>query len=235
MRVLFLIVIYLVQSVSLGQGFIPENRAEYKATPVIPVETSVLEDKPATTDPANAVGLVARTDNSTGSCVVIEKTTKLKDGWLGLAVTANHVMEHQSSVKVTYFTGRRAMGCAVVAANNEVDLAIIRVWVPDEVTPVSIETENPDGDVLLIGYPESKPGFLSGKFLRRDKGNLYAHVLNRPGFSGGGVFHKGKLVGCISGGWYWTKDDNGKQATWPAKAADGESIASLLEKARSRK
>lgn len=235
MRVLFLIVVSFVQSVSLGQGFVPENRAEYKAISVTPVETSVLEDKPATADPANAVGLVTRTDNSTGSCVVIEKTTKLKDGWLGLAVTANHVMEHQSSVKVTYFTGRRAMGCAVVAANNEVDLAIIRVWVPDEVTPVRVETADPDGDVLLIGYPESKLGFLRGAFLRRDKGNIYAHVLNRPGFSGGGVFHGGKLVGCISGGWYWTKDDNGKQATWPASAADGESIASLLEKAKGGK
>lgn len=181
-----------------------------------------------------AVGLLTRDDGASGSCVVVEKYQKLDDGWLGYAVTAHHVVESSVAVKVTYFTGRRAMNCPVVASDKAADLAIIRVWVPDEVVPVEVDTEVNRGDLVLFGYPSGVFGKLGGSYLRSNGTNIYLDILVRPGFSGGGVFRERKLVGCISGGWFWTTDEEGRQATWPTRAAHGRAIADILKRAKQK-
>jgi hypothetical protein len=139
-----------------------------------------------------------------------------------------------SSVRVKYLNGRSASECPVIATDEPRDLSIIRVWCPEEAEPVPIIEDDPAGDVTLLGYPAGKFGSLQGKFLRKINGSTYSDILVRPGFSGGGAFVDGKLIGCISGGWMWTKDEQERQATWPTRAGDAEGIRKLLEIARSR-
>lgn len=188
---------------------------------------------PLAAQPDMATALVVRSDGGSGSCVVVDRTAKLDDGWQGLAVTAYHVVEGQSSVRVKYRSGRSCSLCAVVAFSREADVAIIRVWMPDDVLPVELTADVPVGGVLLLGYPGGGgQDSLGGGFLRRLGDYQYFDILVRPGFSGGGVFSGDKLAGCISGGWLWTKDERGRQATWPTRAASGRVIAELLDKAR---
>ena len=179
-----------------------------------------------------SIGFVTLPNGTAGSCVVIEKTSQLPDGWLGLAVTADHMTKNQNDITVTYFSGRRSLKCSVAAADPEADLSIIRVWIPNEVPVAPLVTTQPEGDVVLFGFPAGKFDTLRGKFIRRIERDIFIDILNRPGFSGGGVFHGDKLVGCISGGWFWTRDEQGRQSTWPTKATCGEEIVSLLDKAR---
>jgi S1-C subfamily serine protease len=181
-----------------------------------------------------SVALVERPDRGSGSCVVIDRYQQKDGGWLGYAVTAYHVVEGFPSVRVKYLNGRSSSQCAVVATNKAADLAIIHVWAPDEAEPVEIQTEGPIDDVVLLGYPAGKYGVLKGKNLRKLGDNLFADILVRPGFSGGGAFTgDGKLVGCISGGWLWLRDEEDRQATWPTRAGGSQAIKVLLDGVKS--
>ena len=182
--------------------------------------------------PELATALVQRSDLSTGSCVVIERLGEMNGGFRGLAVTAYHVVEGTAGVRVVYARGGAALECHTLAFDKDADLAIIDVWFPSYVEPVELADIVDKRDVLLVGYPMGGYDTLRGRLLRWFPPNVYADINVRPGFSGGGMFDGDRLVGCISGGSFWIKDDEGRTATWPTRAGSVFDIRRLLEAAR---
>lgn len=181
----------------------------------------------------DSVARLVNPDGSSGSCVLLEKTNQLEDGWIGLAVTASHVVKGVATFRVEYNTGRKSGGCFTLVDNKEADLAIIRVWAPDDVEPAQLHEGDIQGEVVFIGYPSEGRGRTAGRFLRLLDKNVFSDAVLRPGYSGGGAFSGGKLVGCISGGWLWLREEN-RQVTWPARAGSYAEIARMLEEARRR-
>jgi hypothetical protein len=182
----------------------------------------------------DAVALLRNPDGSSGSCVLLERVRKTDDGngWVGLAVTAAHVIKGVPTFQVVY--GKRSgSGCVSVLVDEEADLAIVRVWAPDDVEPVEIHIGDIEGEVEVVGYPLGERGRTEGRFLRRLGKNIFADSVVMPGYSGGGAFFRGKLVGCVSGGWMWMKED-GKSVTWPTRAGSYIEIKRMLEEARAK-
>lgn len=181
-----------------------------------------------------SVALVELPDGSTGSCVVIDRYKQVDDGWLGYAVTAAHVTEGRTIIRVKYLNGRSSSNCPVIVSDKNLDLSIVQVWCPEEALPVQIADNETFDEVTLLGYPSGEFGSLRGRFLHKINGSTYSDIFVRPGFSGGGAFADGKLIGCISGGWMWMRDEEDRQATWPTRAGGVEGIKRLLEAARLR-
>jgi len=170
-----------------------------------------------------------------GSCVVVDREYDSDEGYVGLAVTAHHITGDSvnSKFKVLFFNGRTCSDARLITTDASSDLAVIRTWVPIEVQPAPIAAEDSNGIVEIIGYPFGSPGKLNGVKLRTIECWHMSDIEVNPGFSGGGAFREHQLVGVISGGWFWLKDCNGKQATWPTRSGGLGSVKSILEKAKS--
>lgn len=181
----------------------------------------------------SSVARLTNPDGSSGSCVFIERTKDIDDGWIGMAVTAAHVVEGIPRFSVKYDTGRSCSGCFVLVVDEEADLAIIRVWAPDDVEPAKLHDGDVDGDVDIVGYPFGKRGRTEGRFLRLLGKNTFSDAVVMPGYSGGWAFFKGRLIGCISGGWMWMREGK-QQVTWPTRAGSHVEIKRLLEEARTK-
>lgn len=173
-------------------------------------------------------------DGSTGSCVVAERLQPSAEGYLGLALTAHHVTgdNTQATHKVTFRNGRSCSDARVLASDAKSDIAVLVAWVPADIPPVEIAVIDSGGDVELVGYPLGRYGTLRGAKLRDIEGWHMSDILVVPGFSGGGAFTGGELVGIVSGGWFWTRDDAGRQATWPTRCGGTDAIRRLLSRAR---
>ena len=186
----------------------------------------------------------------TGTGVIIDINTdkRIANGHEGYCLTAWHVIQDNisdNSIKVHFRNGRRAKGCRVVEYDTERDIAILWVWVPDEIKPAKLAV-NPisGGDELefagLGGGSDLQSHlrhFTAKASPPSGMERIFADVPLLPGDSGGPVFNqKHELVGIISGGWFWwdggitTAEGNHIKTTWPARASNVEPIKELIAK-----
>lgn len=186
--------------------------------------------------------------SGTGVLIKVDKSRKVKDGYEGLVLTAWHVVQDDAAdgkVKVTYRNKRRAKGCRVVEHDEEKDVAVLWVWVPEGIEPAKLATKSIEhGDELeLVGLgggtklADCVRSFKSQASPPSTIEKIFADVPLLPGDSGGPVFNsKHEVVGIISGGWFWwdsgLKTASGAyiRTTWPARASNVGPLQSMLTK-----
>lgn len=184
----------------------------------------------------------------TGVLIHINKEKPVRNGFEGYVLTAWHVIQDDitdGKIKVTYRNKRRAKGCTVLQHDEEKDVAILWVWVPEGVEPAKLATKRVQrGDKLeLIGLGG---GTDLSTCVRAFEGvasppssaeKIFADVALLPGDSGGPVLNADhEVVGVISGGWFWwdsglkTADGSYIRTTWPARASNVGPIQSMMAK-----
>jgi serine protease Do len=178
----------------------------------------------------------------TGVVIHVDKEKPLPGGFEGYCLTAHHVVaddEGRRSIRVTYRNGRTAKKCRVVESDQDRDVALIWVWVPEAIRPAKLaQGISVGGDNLeftgLGGGVDLRcclRHFSAVASLPTNSDETFADVPLLPGDSGGPVFNANReVVGVISGGWFWwdggVKAENGSaiRATWPAQASNTEAI-----------
>lgn len=253
-----------ILSLSVIFASIITNCCAAQAIPVVPgVSQSLPSDQPVGTgsglwkwtpvaDYHQAIVEVSTSGGSgTGVLISVDEAKEVKDGHEGYVLTAWHVIQDDitnGKIKVTYRNERRAKGCQVVQYDEETDVAILWVWVPDDIKPAKLATEPvAHGDKLeLAGLgggtnlaccirafeaQASPPSTIQ---------KIFADVPLLPGDSGGPVFNANhEVVGIISGGWFWwdsglkTSSGNYIRTTWPARASNVGPIQALMQKIKS--
>ena len=205
-----------------------------------------------TADHHNSITQITSGDGiGTGIVIDVDEDKRIKNGRQGFCVTAYHVVsndEDKGEIGVLFRNGSKAKDCQVVAFNEEADLAIIWVWVPDGINPAKLADEEiSGGDALefagLGGGSEltcALRHFSAKASLPSSDEKIFADVPLLPGDSGGPVFNsQNRLVGVISGGWFWwdggVTNDHGMtiSATWLARAANLGPIRTLMAEAQS--
>lgn len=190
--------------------------------------------------------------SGTGVVISIDKDKKIANGYEGYVLTAWHVVQDdvdakKPKIKVKFRNHKRgAKNCRVVQYDEHKDVALIWVWVPEDIKPVPMAKDPiQSGDKLefagLGGGSKldccirhfsavaSSPSSLE---------KIFADVPLLPGDSGGPVFNeKHEVVGIISGGWFWwnsglmTQDGNSSiRTTWPARASNVGPLKTLMAK-----
>ena len=194
------------------------------------------------------VQVTAGDGTGTGVIIGIDESKPIKNGHEGYCLTAWHVVQDNlddNKIRVVFRNGRKAKGCRVLQHDSECDIAIVWVWVPDDIKPAKL-AKSP-----IIGGDELEFAGLGGGSdlmccLRHFKAKasppssldrIFADVPLLPGDSGGPVFnHNHEVVGVISGGWFWwdggvtTANGSTIKATWPARASNVDPIKSLMAK-----
>lgn len=186
--------------------------------------------------------------SGTGVLISVEKDKPVRDGFEGYVVTAWHVIQDDivdGKIKVTYRNNRRAKGCAVVQHDEDKDVAVLWVWVPDDISPANLATEPVKrGDKLeLTGLGGGTDlsccvrAFEAFASPPSTIEKIFADVPLLPGDSGGPVFNANhEVVGIISGGWFWwdsglkTPDGSYIRTTWPARASNVGPIQTMMAK-----
>ncbi len=80
----------------------------------------------------------------TGTIIEVDREKPLYDGHEGYCLTAYHLVESDNGrrmIEVKYRNGRGSQRCKVVSSDAELDVAILWVWVPGDIEPVSVATE----------------------------------------------------------------------------------------------
>ena len=211
------------------------------------VETSHWNWTPEATYHDSVVEIETESGSGTGVLVHIYKERPVANGFEGLCLTAQHVVgdeeEEPSNIKVVYRNGKRAKRCKVVASNRSSDVALLLVWVPPNVKPVSLAKNSAikGSSLEFCGLGGGTPlgslrHFSSTSDSPTNTAKIFAPVSLLPGDSGGPVFDaQGDLVGIISGGWFWfdggVKSERGfsVSVTWPARACNLDPINTLLQ------
>lgn len=214
---------------------IGENSGLWKWTEKLPHHQAIVE---------------VSTSGGIGTGVVISINTEkpIREGFEGYVLTAWHVIQDDiktSQIKVSYRNGKRSKGCKVVQFDEEKDVALLWVWVPDDI-PSAKMAANPieRGNTLefagLGGGSDLKScirHFSSVASPPSSLEKIFADVPLLPGDSGGPVFNENhEVVGIISGGWFWwdsglkTKTGSGIRTTWPARASNVGPIQTLVSK-----
>ena len=187
-----------------------------------------------------------KTDSGVGTGVIVHvfKTRPVAGGYEGLCATAHHVVgdTEKQTVKVIYRNGKRAKHCKVVSANEDVDIALLWVWVPRgvEAAPLAptavavgetLEFSGLGGNSRL----DALRHFKSESESPTNDDMIYASVALLSGDSGGPIFNaRRQVVGIISGGWFWyeagvkSHDGVNLSVTWPARACNVTPLAELL-------
>jgi len=182
----------------------------------------------------------------TGVVVEIDEEKPLKGGFEGYVLTAYHVVQDDNGdgkIKVKYRNGKRARKCRIVHSDEEKDVALLWVWVPDGI-PCSPVASDPieSGDRLefagLGGGSQLKcciRHFAAVASSPSSLEKIFADVPLLPGDSGGPVFNeKREVVGIISGGWFWfnsgitTPSGSLIRTTWPARASNVGPLQTLI-------
>ena len=189
----------------------------------------------------------------TGVVIHIDRSKPVKDGHEGLVLTAWHVIQddiEESRIKVTYRNQRRAKSCQVVDYDQDRDVAILWVWVPDTVKPARLATTPVKrGDRLeLVGLgggtnlQHCVRAFGAAASPPSTEEKIFADVPLLPGDSGGPVFNdRHEVVGVISGGWFWwdsgleTATGDQIRTTWPARASNVGPIQTMIDRIQQRK
>ena len=189
-------------------------------------------------------------DGAVGTGVVVFKDLDQPSGsgYLGQCLTALHVVARdkgRKAIRVSYRNGRVSKNCEVVFKDAKLDVALLKVWIPDDIPAANVASMR-----IQPGDPIEFTGLGGGtklKLLRHfrskaadptDKSQIYANVSLLPGDSGGAVFNKkNELVGIVSGGWFWWHDQRvtrstttNTQATWPARACNLDGLQTLIRK-----
>ena len=80
----------------------------------------------------------------TGVIIGIDEGKPIKDGHEGYCLTAWHVIQDDitdGKIKVHFRNGRRAKGCRVMEYDTERDIAILWVWVPNDIKPAKLASK----------------------------------------------------------------------------------------------
>ena len=187
--------------------------------------------------------------NGTGVIISIDKEKKIKDGFEGYCLTAWHVIKENiddSNIRILYRNGRKAKKCKVVVYDKDRDIAVVWVWVPEEIPAAKLATQPiRRGDKLeFCGLGGGSDvaccvrHFAGTASSPSSMNRIFADVPLLPGDSGGPVFNADhEVVGIISGGWFWydggvkTQTGSDIKATWPARASNVEPIQELVAQA----
>ena len=179
-----------------------------------------------------------------GSGVIVNKTeeehSEKKDFFKAEIITATHVIEDASEIRVMYQGGGEHSAEVEVSVDfHKGDIAILTTYVPKHVPSIKInndalESLSEDDTVYLMGYGHSEeeeldiesPRYFVGKFKHQNSDTMAVDALVTGGDSGGAILNQnGELLGIISGGsaWYNRKimaNDKEKTVkfTWPTRA-----------------
>ena len=186
--------------------------------------------------------------SGTGVVIEVKEDKPVRDGFEGYVMTAWHVVQDDikdGTIKVSYRNGRRSKGCKVVQYDEEKDVALLWVWVPEDIPSAQLASRPIErGNVLefagLGGGSDLKCCIRHFSAVASSPSTLekiFADVPLLPGDSGGPVFNEDhEVVGIISGGWFWwdsgLKTDAGFQirTTWPARASNIGPLQTLVAK-----
>jgi S1-C subfamily serine protease len=183
----------------------------------------------------------------TGVIVKVDRDKPVSNGFEGWCLTAWHVVSDdngQREIKIEFQNGKRARRCRVIRHDEQYDLALLWVWVPEGIEAVAIA----DAPVEL-GHSIEFAGlggnsdlkccirhFLATASVSTNPNQLFADAPLLAGDSGGPVFNdQQELTGIISGGWFWlaartNPDSNDSmRVTWPARAGNLGAIQKLLD------
>lgn len=181
----------------------------------------------------------------TGIIVDVAKHKPVGKGFEGLCMTAYHVVEPDAGkreVEVLYRNGRVSEKALVVQFDRERDIALLWVWVPDDIHPAKFapHAARPGDSLEIAGLGGGSKldccmrHFSSAASSPTNQEVILCDVALLPGDSGGPVFNADhEVVGVISGGWFWW--DGGIQTehgypisvTWPAKACNVAALKQL--------
>jgi len=218
---------------SLAQ--VGENSGLWKWTEKLPHHRAIVE---VTTSGGSGTGVVFQ----------IKEDKPVADGYEGYVLTAWHVIQddiEDSKIKVSYRNGRRAKSCKVVQYDEEKDVAVLWVWVPNDIPSAKLATAPiKHGNTLefagLGGGSDLKcciRHFSATASPPSTIEKIFADVPLLPGDSGGPVFNENhEVVGIISGGWFWwdsglkTEAGFNIRTTWPARASNIGPIQTLISK-----
>jgi hypothetical protein len=143
----------------------------------------------------------------------------------GYAVTAYHVVKenpqlNSSNFKIRYRHDKVVLSGARVIdskAIKNLDIALIEVPLSPTCVPVEVGDISEE-DIFLydINWEVKKP-----RLSLVQSTHYYFDFTPYQGESGGPVFANGKLVGIVSGGWFWTEQDIfdtvQRRKTWPLR------------------
>lgn len=129
--------------------------------------------------------------------------------------TALHVVtELPDRFRIRWPDGPTIKRCRVVERWDDADVARIEIWAPDEIEPVELATTCDRAWSIDI-----EGNRVEYRHCWTELGREYFDYSPRAGESGGPVFSGDKLVGVVSGGWFWSqkRDDQGRAFTWPLR------------------
>ena len=137
---------------------------------------------------------------------------------IGVALTARHVLINDShdvdtnDFVIKYSDGRKSIHCRQIHEDAASDIAAFACWVPATVQPISVGDSETFESPFFVGQ-NGKRTAVSVSLLQSKQ--LFCDGFVRKGDSGSGLFDDGKLVGIVSGGWFWLERDN--KTTWPLR------------------
>lgn len=193
------------------------------------------------------VSIISGDGSGTGVIVKVDRDKPVSNGFEGWCLTAWHVVSNdndQGNIKVEYQNGKRARRCKVLRHDEQHDLALVWVWVPEGVAAVAIAA-----DPVELGHSIEFAGlggnsdlkccirhFIAKASMSTNANQLFADAPLLPGDSGGPVFNDmQELTGIISGGWFWLSaktnldSEDSLRVTWPARAGNLGAIQNLLD------
>jgi hypothetical protein len=144
------------------------------------------------------------------------------DGW---AVTASHVVLNNPQLNTSNFKVRDRDGVVrgggrLINAKQDIDVALIQLTPWEGMETVEVGELEGEGEVLLFDIEWKRH---SPQLSLEQSRHLYFDFKPCSGESGGPVFFNGKLVGVVSGGWFWLErqsivDVLQRRQTWPLRA-----------------
>ena len=219
-----------------------------KQTQPVGMDSGLWEWTPLAPHHQSIVEVTCNGGVGTGVVIEIDKEKRISDGHEGYVLTAWHVVEDdngEGQIKVSYRSGIGAKKCRIVHADEQKDIALLWVWVPDGIPAAKLGT-----DPIEAGNSLEFAGLGGGSQLKccirhfsatasspSSLEKIFADVPLLPGDSGGPVFNeKHEVVGIISGGWFWfnsgviSPSGNSIRTTWPARASNIGPIQTLMAK-----
>lgn len=191
----------------------------------------------------SVVGIMTDLGDATGVLVHVGKESQ--GGYEGHVLTAYHVVGdiEDQSFKVRYHNGLRSKMPSILAFDKENDVALLWVWVPKGIKPAEIGEEVVYKDLLeyagLGGGSELEccvRHFSAKASSPTSESMIFSDSPLIAGDSGGPIFNeKNRVVGIISGGWFWfgqlkDVDCNEVKITWPARACNVGPIKKLMRR-----
>jgi hypothetical protein len=127
----------------------------------------------------------------------------------GKAITANHVLIDNSQLNLGNFKikdrdGAVRSGARFIKGDIERDIALIQITSWEGMEFVEVGKLEEKDEVVLFDIEWKKHNL---KLSLEQSKHYYFDFIATSGESGSGVFSNGKLVGIVSGGWFWIEQD----------------------------